>query len=271
MAHIILFGNEKGGAGKTTSAMHLIINLLKLGHKVASLDLDSRQKSLTAYIENRARTAQEDKIDLELPMHNVVEKSNSKNSDEANNEEEQRFTNLINNLHQDFDTIVIDTPGSDSFLSRLAHSYADTVITPINDSFVDLDLIGKVEAKKLDIIKPGIYSAMLWEQKLKKAAREKKQIDWVLIRNRLSATDAINKRNIEITMIKLAKKFGFRIMPGFGDRVIFRELFLYGLTLHDAKIVNKVRMSPSVIAARQEWRDFIIALNLDFLKIPKNF
>ncbi len=261
MSHVIVIGNEKGGSGKTTTAMHLIISLLKLGFKVGTLDLDSRQQSLTRYIDNRKQFVAKKSIQLAMPEHYSLARSDNNDKKESDKEEESSFIAMLEKLSVN-DFIVIDTPGSDAYLSRLAHSYADTVITPINDSFVDLDLIGNVSADTLDSIRPGIYSAMLWEQKMKKIARTKKEINWIIVRNRLSTLDAINKRNMELSIAKLAKRFGFKVAPGFGDRVIFKELFLHGLTLHDAQNSGEIRMSTSVIAARQELREFIKALEI---------
>lgn len=259
MSHIIVVGNEKGGSGKTTTAMHLIVSLLKLGFSVGTIDLDSRQQSLGRYIENRKQYSIKRNLNLEMPEHYTLTRSANNSRDDAEKEDEVNFKSTLDKLsNKDF--IIVDTPGSDAFLSRIAHSYADTVITPINDSFVDLDLLGNVNAETFDSMKPGIYSAMLWEQKMKKAARDKKEIKWIVVRNRLSALDAINKRNVETSMEKLAKRFGFKIAPGFGDRVVFKELFLLGLTLHDAAKCEDIRMSTSVIAARQELRDFINSL-----------
>lgn len=267
MSHIIVFGNEKGGSGKTTSSMHLIISLLKLGFKVGSMDLDCRQQSLTSYIENRARTAKNDELDLLLPIHHAPTKSGANDLNIAKSEDEATFTNLLHSLRNN-DFIVIDTPGSDTHMSRIAHSHADTIVTPINDSFVDVDLIGKVNPVQLDVMKPGVYSAMVWEQKIKRAARDKKPLNWVVIRNRVSAKNVINKRNIEQAVNKLAKKFGFKAISGFGERVIFRELFLHGLTLHDAGKTNKVRYNTSIVTARQELRDFINELKLPGITLP---
>ncbi len=261
MSHIIVVGNEKGGCGKTTTAMHLIISLLKLGFSVGTIDLDSRQQSLTRYIDNRKQYVAKKNVQLMMPEHFSLPRSEKNVKQEAEKEEEESFTTTIQKL-SDKDFIVIDTPGSDAFMGRLAHSYADTVITPINDSFIDLDLIGNVNADTLDSIRPGIYSAMLWEQKMKKIARTRKEINWIIVRNRLSTLDAINKRNVEVSLAKLAKRFGFKIAPGFGDRVVFKELFLLGLTLHDAASSGEIRMSTSVIAARQELREFINALGI---------
>lgn len=260
MAQVIVIGNEKGGSGKTTTAMHLIVSLMRLGFKVATMDLDSRQMSLTRYIQNRQNSATQYSLDLDLPDHSVLSPSTKGIVAEAEQEEGEQFTQKIESLLTDKDFIIIDTPGSNMHLSRLAHSYADMIITPINDSFIDLDLIGQIHLSENGKVVPGIYSAMLWEQKMKRLGRDKKETTWVVVRNRLSSLDAKNKRSMDDSLSQLSKKFGFRIAPGFGDRVIFKELFLYGLTLHDAKKTDLVRMSSSVIAARQELQSFITAL-----------
>ncbi len=262
MSKVIIVGNEKGGSGKTTTAMHLIISLLKLGFKVGTIDIDSRQQSLSRYIENRAKTlANRGDNSLVMPEHICIAKVEGMDAMTAAKTEEASFNEAVNKLSS-HDFIIIDTPGSDSALSRKAHSIADMVITPINDSFIDLDLIGIVEAQNFDQAKPGIYSAMLWEQKMKRAATKTDALDWVVVRNRLSTLDAINKRNVENALTRLSRRFGFRIASGFGDRVIFKELFLNGLTLHDAATAKEIRLNTSVIAARQELRNFVIALNI---------
>lgn len=268
MAQIILFGNKKGGSGKTTTSMHLIVWLLQQQNKVASIDLDEDQQSLSRYIENRKNTAAIDRIPLLLPEHFKLDtKCQLMNNGEIFNEstnqtESELFVSLLISLKKDYDFIVIDTPGNHTNISKLAHSYANKVVTPINDSFLDLDLIGKVKQDDFDMIAPGVYSAMLFEQKLNKAARDKDGIDWILVRNRLSMLDANNKKNIDLAVYKLSKKLGFRIAPGFGDRVIFKELFLSGLTLYDAGVSPKVKINTSVLAARQELREFIKALRI---------
>lgn len=264
-AHVIVLGNEKGGSGKTTSAMHLIISLLQLGYKVGSIDTDPRQQSLTRYVENRKHINQRRQLDLDIPEHYAISKSALGTLEEIQAEETANFMSAYNQLSSTCDFMVIDTPGSDTYVSRLAHSFADTLITPINDSFIDLDLIGKVTGGNLTNIAPGVYSAMLWEQKLQRAQRDQSEINWLVLRNRLSNLDAINKRNVEQALGLLAKKFGFRIIPGFGDRVIFKELFIYGLTLHDIGLTDEVRTSTSMLAARQELRDFLKALAIDEL------
>ena len=263
MAHIILFGNEKGGSGKTTTAMHLIATLLKLGFKVATMDIDIRQASLTTYIKNRKKTASEQNISLSIPTHFKMMKNYDINkSIEYSQRDIEDFENLVKQLNDKYDFIVIDTPGNDNILNRHAHFLANTIITPINDSFLDVDLLGKVDPKDYTKAIPSVYSAMVWEQKKNKALKRKEEINWVIVRNRLSFVDAINKRNVGSAIKALGKRLGFSVVPGFSDRVIFKELFLKGLTLLDTKQINKVKVNPSIIAARQELREFVQSLKL---------
>ncbi len=265
MTHIIVFGNEKGGSGKTTTAMHLIISLLNLGYKVATLDIDLRQASLTRYIENRKRTLDSQGIKLSLPIHFKLNKSvNNLQTVEFTSDYIGDFNNLIDKLINKFDFIIIDTPGNDNLLNRHAHYIANTIVTPINDSFIDVDLLGKIDPTNYSKAIPGIYSAMVWEQKKLKALKKKMEIDWVVVRNRLSSTNVKNKQNVGEAITYLGKKLGFNVSPGLGDRVVFKELFLNGLTLLDAKnCKHLIKLNTSVISARQELREFLYSLNLD--------
>ena len=264
MAHIILFGNEKGGSGKTTTAMHLIATLLKLGFKVATMDIDIRQASLTTYIKNRKKTSHEENLSLSIPVHFKMMKDYDINkSIEYSQKDIEDFENLVKQLNNEYDFIVIDTPGNDNILNRHAHYLANTIITPINDSFLDVDLLGKVDPKDHTKAIPSVYSSMVWEQKKHKALKKKEEINWIVVRNRLLSIDAINKRKVGSAITHLSKKLGFLIASGFGDRVIFKELFLNGLTLLDTEKFNKMKINPSVIAARQELREFVQSLKLD--------
>lgn len=261
--HILVIGNEKGGSGKTTTSMHLIVALLRLGFKVGSMDIDARQRSLSRYIENRKSTMAAENTTLPLPAHVVINRSPFETNVQAEADERERFTRALARLLANCDFVVIDSPGSDTYLSRLAHSYANTVITPVNDSFVDLDVLASVDGISMKIIKPSIYSEMLWEQKLQRAKRDSGTIDWVVMRNRLSNIDARNKRMITKVMEDLTRRLGCRIAPGFSERVIFRELFLLGLTVLDVVETNKAgTLSMSHLAARQEVRDLLKSLRI---------
>jgi chromosome partitioning protein len=263
--YIYVIGNEKGGAGKTTCAMHLISSLLDKGNKVVSIDTDSRQHSLTDYIDNRKAYNQSN------PDHQVSESlhfhlAESVEADLKAKEEDEkrRFEAILNEVKGYTDYVVIDTPGSNTYLSRLAHSYADTIITPINDSFVDLAVMAKVNPLNMNITGPSIYSQTIWEQKMQRAARDRGSIEWVVMRNRLSNLDAVNKRNVNSILEQLSKRISFKVAPGFSERVIFRELFLQGLTLLDLTKANYAKaFNISHVAARQELRNFLSVLGLD--------
>ncbi|MEM7616949.1 MAG: division plane positioning ATPase MipZ [Pseudomonadota bacterium] len=264
--HVIVVGNEKGGAGKTTATMHLIASLLKFGFKVGSIDLDSRQQSVSRYIDNRRETIAKTGLKVPLPSHAIVKKSPFNDKDDIIKDEQERFDKCINTLSINNDFIVIDTPGSDTNLSRYAHSYANHIITPINDSFVDLDVLAHIDSETLTIERPGVYSEMIWEQKIARAKRnngEESPIEWIVMRNRLSNIDANNKRRMAEALKKLSRRVGFRSIDGFSERVIFRELFLSGLTLvdiMDKKTNFTVKMSH--IAARQELRELLKELRI---------
>ncbi|MBX9977592.1 MAG: division plane positioning ATPase MipZ [Alphaproteobacteria bacterium] len=260
--YIIVLGNEKGGTGKSTVSMHLITSLLRQGYAVGSIDVDARQGTLTRYVENRTLRKNAKQQDLPLPTHIPLFKSEMGDRTQAEADEQTRFDQTINNL-KDMDYIVIDTPGSDSYLSRLAHSYADTLITPLNDSFIDLDMLVRVNSDSLTIVKPSTYSEMVWDQKKQKAIRSGGSIDWIVLRNRLSSLNSRNKEEMEKVLGALSKRIGFRTLPGFGERVIFRELFLSGLTLLDMR-ENNMTMSLSHIAAKQE-----LASLMDMIQLPK--
>lgn len=262
--HIIVIGNEKGGSGKTTTTVHLIVALLRLGFKVGSMDIDARQRSLTRYLENRKTTIAKEATPLPLPQHVVVNKSPFPSQHEAEADDRERFTRALAKLLVTCDFVVIDSPGNDTYMSRLAHSFADTVITPINDSFVDLDVLANVDGNTLEVQRPSIYSEMLWEQKMMRAKRDGGSIDWIVMRNRLSNIDARNKRMITQVMEALAKRIGFRQAPGFSERVIFREMFLLGLTVLDVMETNEASKSLSMshLAARQEVRELLKVLNI---------
>lgn len=256
--HIIVVGNEKGGAGKTTSSMHLIMSLLHLGFKVSSIDVDFRQKSLSRYLENRVSYAKNHNLSLYMPDHFTLDESQDKDADL---EKLQKF--IENQKKGEIDFLIIDTPGSNTAISTYAHSLADTIITPINDSFLDLDVIAKIEADSLKIIKPSFYAQAIWEQKMAKAKASAGEINWLVVRNRVSSIDAKNKQRMSDVLHRLASRVGFKVLLGFNERVIYRELFLHGLTLLDIKPgMNDVSFSTSHIAAKQELNNLLRSLDI---------
>ncbi|AFK52413.1 division plane positioning ATPase MipZ [Tistrella mobilis] len=265
-AHIIVLGNEKGGSGKSTTAMHLAVGLMKLGQKVGVIDIDSRQRTISRYIENRAAFAREQQAWMPVPESAVIPRSDKPSRAEMEADEREAFVGALARLARDNDVVIIDSPGSDHFLARLAHSFADTLITPINDSFIDLDVLARVDPETLKVLGPSVYAEMVWNEKKTRAIRDRGTIDWVVMRNRLSSTESRNKRDMSRVVEQLSRRVGFRVAPGFGDRVIYRELFLRGLTMLDLRDVDaNISLSMSHIAARHEVRGLIEALRLPML------
>lgn len=260
-AHIIVVGNEKGGTGKSTLSMHLIVSLLQQGLSVGSIDIDARQATLTRYIQNRKARPDFAALELPCPDHVAVPPTGDQAADET------RLLDTITRHAASHDVVVMDTPGSDHFLSRLGHSYADTLVTPLNDSLVDLDVLARVDPQTMRVARPSHYAEMVWETKKTRAMRgEKAVVDWIVLRNRLAHLDARNKQTMEKLLGELARRVGFRVVPGLGERVIYRSLFLEGLTLLDLRQKGLgFEMSMSHVAARQELRAVVEAIGLDKL------
>jgi chromosome partitioning protein len=260
--HVIVTGNEKGGSGKSTTAMHLVVGLLRDGYNVACIDLDSRQGTLSNYLLNRQKFNLENAINLPIPEFRAIEHSTENNRDAAEIKDEKHLSDTITELSGINDVIVIDTPGADSVLTRLGHSFADTLITPLNDSLIDFDVLARVDPSSQKIQGPSYYSEMVWQQKKRRAVRDGGSIDWIVMRNRLSHLDARNKRELERLLADLSARVGFRQVPGFGERVIYRELFLAGLTMMDSiEVLGSRQLSLSHISARQEVRRLINAID----------
>ena len=258
---VIVLGNEKGGTGKSTSAMHIIIALMRDGFKVASIDLDPHQGTLTRYVENRKAFSESKGIRLPLPEHHCFSGSDHDSVAAAETEDKRRLDMLVEQLGDINDYIVIDCPGSDTFLARHALSIADTLITPINDSFIDMDLLAKVGGNPPRVLGPSTYSQIVWEQKVQRAQRNRQSIDWIVMRNRLAQLDSRNKRNVGDALEKLSERIGYRLIDGFSERVIFRQLFLQGLTVLDLRDEGTdVQLNLSHIAARNEIRNLLDAV-----------
>lgn len=265
--YLVVFGNEKGGSGKSTTAMHVVVSLLAEGYSVGTIDLDARQKSLTRYIENRRTYCDENGLNLPMPIETVVPRSELRSADEAEADEKARFEEAYMTLAGKVHVVVVDCPGSDTYLSRLAHTAADTLVTPVNDSFIDLDLLARTDPKTYKVIGPSLYSDMVWKARQRRAVADGGSIDWVVLRNRVGALHAKNKERVESVLSELTRRVGFRYISGLGERVIYRELFLRGLTLIDLKQAGGLDgkgMSMSHVAARQELRALMNALNLPF-------
>jgi chromosome partitioning protein len=263
-AHIIVFGNEKGGSGKSTTAMHVVVALLKAGRRVASIDTDGRQRSLTRFVENRAVWAKRSGIALELPTHFTVPPGSGETVSDIEGREFRAFAEAISRTEHRYDFVVIDTPGSNSYLMRVSHAMADTLVTPINDSFIDLDVLATIDPTSLEVLGPSHYAGLVADSRRQRAMVDERPTDWVVVRNRMAALDSRNRRSVGMRLEQISEMLGFRLVQGISERVVYRELFPRGLTALDRLDQRTLGVDPGVshLAARREVRDLIRNLKL---------
>ena len=265
-ASIIVVGNEKGGAGKSTLAIHITTALLHAGAKVAVLDLDLRQQTLGHFFANRRAWLAANGASAPMPVEHPVSASGDALAKAPEAEQLARFEAALTEVSEAADFVLIDTPGSDTAISRAAHVRADLIVTPMNDSFVDFDMLGVVDPVTLELTRHSLYAETVWTCRKQRATLERKQIDWVVLRNRLAPTEARNRRRLDERVQALSRKVGFRVGPGLRDRVIYRELFPFGLTVADLSPgIRPVAMSLQHVAARQELRALMDALGFSGL------
>ncbi|MEH6827607.1 division plane positioning ATPase MipZ [Parasphingorhabdus sp.] len=248
-AHHIVFANEKGGTGKSTTAVHVAVALAYQGHKVGIIDLDPRQRTSYRYLENRDATMKRLNIDIPQPHYEVFEQDSLAGLEQ-----------MIERMSQTSDFLLFDTPGRDDKFARFVATRANTLVTPINDSFVDFDLIGQVDPETYKVRKLSFYAELIWEARKERAKADGATIDWVLLRNRTQYVEAHNMKRIVAALAELSQRVGFRLIPGLSERVIYRELFPSGLTMLDKKHLG--RLATSHLAARQELRELIKHLAL---------
>ena len=146
----ITFANEKGGTGKSTTAVHVAVALAFRGARVLAFDLDHRQRTMHRYFENRAETARRRKIELPTAHCEVVDGWSA-----------DALETRIAEIGGEYDFIVFDTPGRDDPLARHAATETDLLVTPMNDSFVDFDLIGQVEGESFKVRRLSFYAELI--------------------------------------------------------------------------------------------------------------
>ncbi len=248
-AHNIVFANEKGGTGKSTTAVHVAIALASRGSRVACLDLDTRQRTLFRYLENRRDTIARRNITIAQPHFGVF-------VGDTTTQLEAQIAEMAENV----DFMVFDTPGRDDVFARFVATRAHSLVTPINDSFVDFDLIGQVDPENFKVRKLSFYAELIWEARKERAKSDGVTIDWVVVRNRLHNMEARNQQRMTDAIAELSKRVGFRSLPGLNERVIYRELFPSGLTLIDKGHLGA--LATAHIVARQELRELVSGLSL---------
>jgi chromosome partitioning protein len=261
-AHVIVVANEKGGCGKSTMSIHLSVALLKAGYRVATIDLDTRQRTLTRFFENRASFAHKAPWIVELSRHFAPSHVRGASVRDNESAEFAAFAEAIAEVEHAYEFVVIDTPASDTYLMRLAHSLADTLISPMNDSFIDMDVLSRVHHDRAHRGEIAQYAEIVLEARRKRRLVDNGLIDWVLVRNRIAALPSHNARQVDHALRKLAVELQFRVADGLRDRVIFRELFPIGLTALDALEEASHQLTPSQTTARSEIESLVDDLRL---------
>ena len=234
---VITLGNEKGGTGKSTIAMHIAVALQQLGYEVGCIDIDGRQGTLSSYLGNRRAFAlgggqDSGGQDIAVPACRRIRPSRAADRAAARAEDRESLRTALAEL-SGCRIVVIDTPGSDGYLSRLAHANADLVVTPLNDTFLDVDVLARIDREKRQVVAPSVYSEMVLEQKDRRLLAGREPFEWIVMRNRVTHVDSRNKREIIALLGQLGERLGYRLTAAFGERVVFHELFLSGLTLLD--------------------------------------
>lgn len=245
--HVIVFANEKGGTGKSTLAFHTAIALCDAGNSVAAIDLDGRQQSLGRALANRDATARGLRIDLPRPRHTVAHP-------------QQSASMLVQEMarigwHSDY--FVIDVAGHDSALARRAIAMADTLVTPVNGSFVDLDLLGRIGSD--ESVERGCFGELVAGLRDERARRGDTRLDWVVLPNRVRH-GSNNQARFAAALDRLSDELDFRVGEGLAERVAYRELFGLGLTHLDLRRIPDLPRVRSLV--RQEILRLVQQLDL---------
>lgn len=263
-AHVVVLGNEKGGSGKSTTAFHIATLLLYQGFKVATLDVDSRQQTFTHYVMNRRNWAQKHQLSIPHSTHYHLPLASGDSLKDNAAREFEVFRRAVAEVENRVDFIVVDTPGFDTNLTRVAHSLADTLVTPINDSLIDLDVLGQVDPDTGEICRLSQYARLVQRARKQRLAVDGKTVDWALVRNRISMLSSRNMRLVRSALDQLALRMGARVLEGIAERVIFRSLFPIGMTVFDPlenfEAPNMAGAPPE--AARREYESLVRSLNL---------
>lgn len=257
--HVIVVGNGKGGTDKTTLAMHVAVGLLNAGQKVGTLDLDPDQRCLTCYFDNRRIWANHGKIDLAMPLHRHVACAEGTRLEENEARDLESLEAAIAAIASACDFLVVDTPSQDTYLARVVHLVADSIVTPLQDSFLDLLSLGVLDPITHEIVRTSHYAASVCAARKARRQFMSDFSDWVVIRRRSGDSSLIAQ-----SLAEIGQRIGFRPVEGLSERAIYRQLFSYGLTVFDPlpQMAQEESCITSHLAARSEIETLIRNLRL---------
>lgn len=229
---VIVYANEKGGVGKSTLAFHHAIALANGGHKVAAIDLDRRQQSLARAIANRENTARCLGKALPSPRYGVLHQQSG-----------TQLHQEIGRIGSDCDFVIIDVPGTDSPLARYAMALADTLVTPINASHFDLDVLGHFDPVSGALRQPGPFASCVRDINTERARAGRPLGSWIVVKNRVRKAERCQQARVDNALTQLAGEMEFEVSDGLSERVIYRELLPFGLTCQDLHRIPEIGRS----------------------------
>ena len=237
-ARVITVANEKGGVGKSTVAFHLAVALADCGHKVLAIDLDRRQQSLSRALIGRGGTAKRLGVRLPMPRHLLLQQPSG-----------AQLCQEIARAGWDCDYVVIDAAGHDSPIARRAIALAELLVSPVNSSFVDLDLLGRFHPVSGKLLGPGCFAAMVSELRAARSDAGLPVLDWLVLQNRKRRDTSHSQNKVDSALRRLAPRLDFRLGAGLSERVAYRELFALGLTHLDLRrIPDLARSTPIALS-----------------------
>ncbi|MGI8942745.1 MAG: division plane positioning ATPase MipZ [Qipengyuania sp.] len=224
--HVITFANEKGGVGKSTLAFQTAVALAHRGQRVVAIDLDRNQQTLERALVNREGSAKNLRTRLPMPRHAALDHPAT-----------AQLLREIQRLDTMADFIVIDAAGADSPIMRRTIAMADTLVTPVNCSFVDLDVLGQIDPVTGRSGRAGHFAGIVGAIREERLRNGLPDCDWLVVRNRLRRQEKRQQARIGEALGVLGRSSDFRIATPLRERVVFRDLFQFGLTRADLSLI----------------------------------
>ena len=161
MAQIISLVNQKGGVGKTTSAINIAVNLAILEEKTLLIDLDPQSNASTGVSDlyEKQKNTVYDVLIKKVPIRDCIAKTQIEHfrllpsSNDLVGAEielvsiiarEYQLKKILKELKSDYKYIIIDCPPSLGLLTINALAASDSIIIPIQCEYYALEGLGQL-------------------------------------------------------------------------------------------------------------------------------